>query len=178
MEIWKNIPNYEGLYQISNLGRIKTLERIVKIHHGYYKHIEEKIIDVSKRTNNAGYLYINLWKNGKQKNFRIHRLVAEVFLKNPNNYKCVNHKDNNKLNNNVENLEWCTQSYNIKYAYKKGNKEPVRKYKKVKQLTKDRIVINYFNSIKEAQEKLNITGISGCCRKKNKTAGGYIWEFA
>ena len=105
-EIWKDIKEYEGLYQISNLGNLISI-----------KHNRIKSIVVRK---NQRYLRVNLWKNGKYKTFSIHRLVAESFLPNPNNFPVVNHKDGNKLNNKADNLEWCTQSHNVKESYKLG----------------------------------------------------------
>ena len=107
MEEWKDIKGYEGLYQISNKGRVKSL--------GNNKTRKEKIRD--GKIGNRGYKKISLCKNGKEKKYSIHRLVAEAFLPNPDNLPVVNHKDENKLNNNVENLEWCTQAYNVNYSH-------------------------------------------------------------
>lgn len=106
MEEWKDIKGYEGLYQISNKGRVKSL--------GNNKSRKEKIRD--GKIDNNGYKRIGLCKNGKEKKYKIHRLVAQAFLPNPDNLPVVNHKDENKLNNNVENLEWCTQEYNCNYG--------------------------------------------------------------
>lgn len=105
MEIWKDIEGCEGKYQVSNKGRIKSLQdRGVK---------REKILSLLKH--NSGYYSIGLMINGKCKHFLVHRLVAKAFIENPNNYNFVNHKDENKRNNDVENLEWCTKSYNAIY---------------------------------------------------------------
>ena len=103
-EIWKDIENYENMYQISNMGRIRRI----------YKNGNIKILkqDITKR----GYCRISLSKNQKHKHYQIHRLVAKVFIPNPNNYPIVNHKDENPLNNNADNLEWCTYSYNTSYG--------------------------------------------------------------
>ena len=106
MEIWKDIKGYEGLYQVSNKGRVKSLN--------YRRTGKEKIL--SSSPNSYGYLIVGLCKNGKQKPFYIHRLVAEAFLTNPNNLLEVNHKDENKENNHVENLEWCDRKYNNNYG--------------------------------------------------------------
>ena len=105
-EIWKPIKNYENEYQVSNLGRIKSLERYDK----FNRHIIEKIL--IPRIHTGGYLRVGLNK----KDFYIHRLVAEAFIPNPNDYPQVNHKDENSTNNNVSNLEWCTQKYNVNYG--------------------------------------------------------------
>lgn len=101
-EVWKDIKGYEGLYQVSNLGNVKSL-----------KFNKEKILIPLFDKN---YLFIQLWKNGKYKRYKVHRLVAEAFIPNTNEYSCVNHKDENKQNNCVDNLEWCTNQYNIEYS--------------------------------------------------------------
>ena len=111
-EIWKDIPDYEGLYQVSNLGRVKSLTR-------KYKTRKNNECIKSPSIAGKGYYRISLCKNGNIKYYYIHQLVAKTFIDNPNNYKLVNHKDENKLNNYVNNLEWCDNKYNINY--KNGN---------------------------------------------------------
>lgn len=106
MEIWKDIKGYEGLYQISNLGRLKSLPRKYK-----KRYINEEIIKKPSKLP-KGYLRIALAKNGTIKYFFIHRLVAQAFIPNPNNLPCVNHKDCNTSNNSVNNLEWCSYKHN------------------------------------------------------------------
>lgn len=120
-EVWKDIKNYEGCYQISNLGRVRSLTRKVKTFNGV-RTSKGQLLKPLKT--NTGYYRVDLKQNQKDKYMSIHRLVAEAFIPNPNNYPCVNHKDNNPQNNCVDNLEWCTQSYNVKYAYKYGNAKP------------------------------------------------------
>lgn len=115
-EIWKDIPGYEGLYQVSNLGRVKRLEykrenNLIKTMSTFKEHI----LKPAKQT--SGYMYIVLCKNNKTKGFRVHRLVAEAFISNPYNLPQVNHIDANKSNNNVNNLEWCSRSENMQHAY-------------------------------------------------------------
>lgn len=105
-EIWKAIKNYEGLYEVSNLGRIKSLH--------YYGGDRQVIL--SQFTRQDGYKTVNLAKNGKHRTHTIHRLVADAFIQNPNNLEMVNHKDENTENNCVDNLEWCTRSYNQIYS--------------------------------------------------------------
>lgn len=112
-EIWKDIQGYEGLYQVSNLGNVKN-----KIQ-PYLK--QEKIY--KKFSNSNGYLFVGLRKDKKRKFKYIHRLVAEAFIPNPNNLPQINHKDENKQNNCVNNLEWCTNKYNQNYGTIKERKK-------------------------------------------------------
>lgn len=114
VEIWKDIKNYEGYYQVSNFGRIKSLQKWNG--HNYIKC--EKILNPYKQVAGNNYYrnVVKLIKNKNKKDFKVHRLVAEAFIENPNNYKVVNHKDGNPLNNNVDNLEWCTQKYNSQHS--------------------------------------------------------------
>lgn len=112
-EIWKDIKGYEGLYQISNLGRIKSLERKIIRQHSTTMLLKEKIL---KQQNMNGYKIVRLSKNNTIKQYLVHRLVAVAFIKNPNNYKEINHKDEDKSNNKLDNLEWCSHNYNINYG--------------------------------------------------------------
>ena len=107
-EIWKDIAGYEGLYKVSNLGRIKKL--------GNNFSCKEKIL---VNSDCHGYLHVNLYKNGTRKSYLVHRLVALSFIENTNNYMEINHIDENKHNNCVENLEWCTRKYNNNYGLHK-----------------------------------------------------------
>ncbi len=166
-EIWKDIIGYEGLYQVSNLGNIKSFYKAKK--------------SIKKPTlSNKGYLRVGLSKNKKSKTFKIHRLVAKTFLSNPNNYLEVNHKDGNKLNNCVDNLEWCSRSYNINHAWR--NKLTKGRSKKLLQYDLNNNLIREFISAREASRTLhiNVGDISSCCNHshKHKTAGGYIWRYA
>ena len=118
--IWKDIPEYEGLYQVSNFGEVKSLPKIRNIFNTYY-FSKEKIL--KHALNDSGYKIVVLAKNKKAKTLRVHRLVALAFIDNFENKPQVNHKDGNKLNNNVNNLEWCTNGENEKHAYKLGLKK-------------------------------------------------------
>lgn len=116
-EIWKDVKGYEGLYQVSNCGRIKSLPK--KRANGTNFYIQKEII-MSQQIKNKRYYGVCLVKDGICKNHLVHRLVAEAFLENPNLYDQVNHKDCNKLNNNVDNLEWCNQQMNLRHAFENG----------------------------------------------------------
>lgn len=115
-EIWKDITGYEGIYQVSNLGRVKSLERVVVIGYGAKRLFKEKILK-NNVNNKNGYVYVGLHKDGKTKQSRVHRLVALEFLKNEDNLPHINHKNEIKTDNSVDNLEWCTSKYNNNYGH-------------------------------------------------------------
>lgn len=129
-----------------------------------------------------GYMSVGLCSKGKIKRMKVHRLVAEAFIPNPYGYPCVNHKDENKRNNNVGNLEWCTHQYNNSYGINKPTTNAINARKKpVCQYTVDGKLIAVYESACEAQRKTGVRqqNISGCClqRKYFKTAGGYVWKY-
>ena len=113
LEVWKDIPNYEGFYQVSNLGNVKSMQRTKKHSYNSIAQLKEKML---RPQNTNGYLFVRLSKNNEIKRYLVHRLVALTFIPNPNDYLEVNHIDENSLNNNVENLEWCSHKYNINYG--------------------------------------------------------------
>ena len=162
-EIWKPIIGYESRYIISNKGEVKSLKR-------------NKVLKKELRRN---YWSIQLYDGNKFKHFSIHRLVGIHFIENPNNLPFINHIDENKLNNNANNLEWCTASYNINYGtYIQRAVE--KKSIPVMQLDKNKNLINIFSSISEAESKTKVynPNIIKCCKGERKTAGGYIWKYA
>ena len=169
-EIWKDIEGYEGLYQVSNFGRVKSLEKIDFSGH------KRKCKILKLALNRYGYVYLILSKNGNKKAYTVHRLVAETFIPNPNKLPFVNHKDENKSNNRVDNLEWCTHEYNINYGTCRE-----RMSKKVKCITTNEIFI----SITEASKKYNLFDgdISRCCQGKRsycgklKTGEKLVWKY-
>ena len=114
-EIWRDIKSYEGLYQVSNLGKVKSIERVVTNNkHGGVRVVKETILHPTD--NGHGYKIIGLRKDGHRKNFYIHRLVATAFIPNPTQAKYINHIDYNRENNKINNLEWCTQRENINHS--------------------------------------------------------------
>ena len=180
-EIWKDIKQFEGAYQISNYGRLKSLNRLVKVGNGF-RLVKEKILKPIVGT--CGYYQYPLKHNGVKKTILIHQEVAKAFLENPNNLNEINHKDENRLNNYFENLEWCDREYNNSYRDRKKreietqrNTHPSRKM--IEQVDKNGCVVGTFQSEREAERMTNIphNNISGCIKGKRKTAGEYIWRY-
>lgn len=190
-EIWKDIEDYKGLYQASNLGNVKSLSKIKNNKLvGKFK-TKEKIL--SAGIDSKGYYSVVLYKNGNKKVCSVHRLVAQTFIPNHENKPCVNHIDGNKLNNNVNNLEWCTYRENNLHALRTGL-NPILKGKDnpmygrhgknhnhsipVSQYDRNGEHIKDWVNMREAELSLNITRgkISACCNGNQKTAGGYIWK--
>lgn len=168
-EMWKDIKGYEGIYQASNLGRIKSLN--------YNQQKYEKILKPVKQK--TGYYLVNLKGNA----LLLHRVIANTFLENPNNFKTINHKDGNKANNSVDNLEWCSYSDNLKHAYKNKLKIATSNHlkKKIIQYDKNYNFIKIWGCSKDIERELKIShsNISKCCKHilHNNTAGGYKWEY-
>lgn len=157
-EIWKSIKGYEGLYEVSSFGNVRN----------------KKCKILKPRKNKNGYYQVCLSKNNKHKNHYIHKLVALLFLKNDKKMPCVNHKNENKLDNNISNLEWCTYSYNNNYGKMKDLCS-----KRVLQYDKQGNFIKEWNSIHEIERNLKIYhgSICKCCKNKLKTTGGYVWKY-
>ena len=178
-EIWHDIKGYDGIYQVSNLGRVKSITRKRKDNGQSVKgRILKQYLD--KRT---GYYQVKLMKEGHYKTYRTHRLVALTFIKENKNKTVVNHINAIKTDKRVENLEWCNQKENMQHAWKNYCCVNVlkAKKKKVNQYNKDtNSLIKQWESLTEASKNLNIdlTGINKCCRGVFKTAGGYKWRYA
>lgn len=177
-ELWKPIKDYEGLYEVSNLGRVKSLP---KMHGNRYWNFS---LILKENIAYNGYSGVFLQKNKKSTRKSLHRLVAESFIPNPNNLPQVNHKDGNKLNNRVDNLEWCSQSENQIHSRKLGLQKNLKgkdspSSKKILQYDKFGNFIAEHICIKETAEKFGITSgtLSNCLRGKRKTAGGYVWRY-
>ena len=182
--MYKDIERYKGKYQIDENGNVKSLN-----YRGNTK--TEKILKPMLR--NSGYLYVDLYDfNGMSHKENIHRLVAEVFIPNPLKLPCVNHKDENKTNNNKDNLEWCTHKYNSNYGTnpqrlsesakaKPTWQKAVEKSKiKVKQLTLNNELIKIWDSFADIAREFNIqnaSNIVACCKGKKKTSYGYKWSY-
>lgn len=167
-EIWKDIKDYEGLYQVSNLGRIKSL----------YNYRGKG--NILKQKNKRGYYQVGLRKNNIRKWVSVHRLVAIAFIENPNNYSNINHKDENPLNNCIDNLEWCTTRYNNMYG---------TRIERVKEKTSKPVIqfdlkgnfIKEYKSVSDASRETNTSAsnIVKCCKKhpKYNKVKNYIWRY-
>lgn len=198
--MWKDIDWTEGRYSVSDRGEVRSNDRLVYNNGtGCTYQIKGKILRQYK--NNKGYLYVDLCISGIPKRYLVHRLVAETFIENPNNYPIINHKDCNPLNNTVENLEWCTYQDNIRYCVSLGrqNLQTEKRqqaihaphtwlHTKVRQYSLNGDFIQEFESLTAAANWLVSNGItknkgaksniSACCKGKNKTSYGYKWEYA
>lgn len=175
-EEWKGIPGYEGLYQASNLGKIRSLPRLVSVKDGRIRRCSGRVLSPS--TVVGGYQSATLCDERGQRTFRVHRLVAMAFLPNPENLPEINHKDRNTSNNCVDNLEWCTRLYNARYDG--GVERRAAAYNKpIRQLTMDGRVVKEYISAKDASTQTGIgrTGISRAARGVMHQAGGFKWQY-
>jgi hypothetical protein len=176
-EIWKDVPGFEGLYQVSNKGNIRSLDRIIE--KGGRLH-RIKGIPLRQNKTRAGYFIIGFSKEDKRTYHLVHRLVADLYIPNPNNYPCVNHKDENKANNEVENLEWCTHLYNNTYS-SRIERVMSKRRRPVVQLSLDGRIVNRFSSAKQAsiETGINNSVIAEVCKNNygRKTAGGFKWKY-
>lgn len=188
MEIWKDIDGYNGYYQVSNYGNVRSVDRFDGVH-------DRKGTIIIPSVKQNGYLQVGLRKHNTRKWFGVHRLVATHFIDNPHNKPQVNHIDGNKLNNTVENLEWVTGKENQRHATKlglrdnmpKGEKHPAYgKYGENSRTAKPVIRLDpktgetklYKAKILAKEDGFEVTSISRCCHGKQKTHKGYEWYFA
>ena len=179
-EIWKDITGYEGFYQVSNLGNVKSLNYARR---GYSKNLVPKV-------NNDGRLWVELIVCGKKKQFLIHRLFGCAFIPNPDNLPQINHKDENPKNNCVDNLEWCTGMYNVRYSYerhperarqrKHGPQYRRRIDKQVEQLDLGGNIVKTWKDCRTIAVETGMSqwSISQCCDGKRHTAYGFRWQYA
>lgn len=182
-EIWKDIPDYEGLYQVSNLGRVKRLPSVVRGKLGSVRNMPERIL--APVLQKIGYFAVKLSKDGMVESVYVHRLVAQSFCLNPNGYKEVNHKDECKTNNEARNLEWCSRSYNINYGtrtLRQSISMTGKNGRKVSCYSKNGSLVGIFDGITLASRELNLprrafSNIIACCKGYISTAYGYKWKY-
>lgn len=175
-EIWKDVKGFEGVYQVSNLGRVKSLKRVVRDNRGY-RTVRERILQnvLSRGRNVVGFVI-----NGAVKKIYVYRLVAEAFLPNPDNLPFVNHKDENPSNDRVDNLEWCTPEHNCNHGTRNERISKSQKKKKVSQYALDGTLIKTYEGMNIAAKETNsnCAKISHCCKNKRKSHNGFIWKYA
>lgn len=184
--IWKPAAGYEDSYEVSTAGDVRSIDKLV--HNSSTEYIRKGRM-LAQRMANSGYLQVNLWNNNKRKVCYVHRLVAETFIPNPQEFPQVNHKDEERTNNNVYNLEWCTRKYNMNYGTfpQKRRERALRDRnaigisKKVYQYDYSGSLINTYPSLHEVERCTGIKQdkISKSCRKKgsHRTCNGYVWSF-
>lgn len=163
-EVWKNIDGHPDYY-ISNFGNVYSQKKDGKM--------------LTPYLDQFGYYMLHLWENNKQHAAKVHRLVADAFIPNPDNLSDVNHKDENKTNNRVENLEWCSRKYNLNYGTRNERANASRKKGVVMLDSKTFEYIKSFPSAIDAEREtgINAGNIAMVCSGKRKTAGGYTWEY-
>ena len=164
-EIWRPIKGYEGIYEVSDQGRVRSL-----------KFGKERVLNPVR--DDGGYLIVNIWKNGEKKMCKVHRLVSQAFIPNPDNLPEVNHKDEDKTNNKVSNLEWCDRKYNQNYGT--GIQRMAEKLSKsVLQFTKDGEFVKEWKSATDVKRNLGYSkgNISSCCTGRLKSAYNFIWKY-
>lgn len=180
-EIWKDIIGYEGYYQVSNLGNVKSLERYRKGNRNSLTFVRERIL--KRKIDKDGYAVYALCKDNKMYHFTSHKLVALVFIPNPSSYSQINHINGIKLDNSVSNLEWCDNSHNMKEAYRIGlskarkSKDNILSKKVVK--LKNGLAIQQYDCIVDASKEhgLGKTAISNCLNGRSKTCAGFEWKY-
>lgn len=167
VEIWKDINDYKGRYQVSNFGRVRSLS--VKSKTKYFK--GDVLVQMQ---DSMGYACVNL----SRKIHKVHRLVAQAFIPNPDNLPCVNHKDENKTNNAVDNLEWCDHKYNNNYGTRNERIRLKRGFTVI-QCDLDGNEIRSWVSARQAAKHYRISngGVSSCCRGECSSYHGYIWRY-
>jgi hypothetical protein len=187
-EIWKDIKGYDQYYQVSNLGRVRSKDRMINNPRGLSYFKRGRIL--KSELDRYGYPQVSLCINQKRKAFKIHRLVANAFIQNPENKPNINHINFITNDNSIFNLEWCTQKENAIHSYKNGRLHPLKKWenifsydhpasKEVAQYDLEGKFINKYGSVSEANRitKIHIGNISSVCNGKKKMAGGYKWKY-
>ena len=178
-EIWKDVIGYEGLYIVNNFGIVKSVKRTVRKINRYKTYTNQPIPEKIKygTPDKDGYLKIGLWKDNKIKTISIHRIVANAFIPNPYNLPQINHIDENKENNKVSNLEWCTPVYNVNHA--------TGKERRIKSVSKPVLQFdlqgNFIKEYKSIADTKNygfcFQGVGMCCIGKTTKYKGFIWKY-
>lgn len=175
MEIWKDIKGYEGLYQVSNEGRIKSVDRTIETSNTT-RHYKGKII--KQHLSTTKYWYVDLYNNGIRCRYKIHRLVATAFVENPNNYNVVDHINGNRNCNKAENLRWCSQQQNNSFKiYRERQLNNPLKSKQVYQYKNNKLIAIYPSTMEAERNGFCNGSVSACCRGIQKKYKGYSWSY-
>jgi len=176
-EIWKAVLGYEGYYEISNWGNVKSINRTIITSIGHKNKLKSKLLKYC--IDKGGYFNVGLSKNNKTKRYLVHNLEAKTFIPNPENKPTVNHIDGIKTNNYIDNLEWATISEQAIHALKYKLRVMPNNGRNIIQLNSNGEKVNKFNDVHEAQRLTNIgySSIWKCCNNQRKTAGGFIWKY-
>lgn len=156
IEDWRDIPGFEGLYQVSKLGNVRALNY----------HRSGKVKNLKQSDSGIGYLVVHLYKNGDYKRY-VHRLVAQAFIENPFNFTEINHINENKYDNRAENLQWCSRLFNVRYS----------KAKRVKCYKNNKLIKEYEAIRDVIKDGFSQSAVSSCCLGKRMTHKGYSWSF-
>ena len=179
MSHWKDVNGYEGIYKVSRLGEVKSLDRVIKVSRNgieYEYPIKGKVL--SPTTDIYGYKIVSLSVNGKTKKAKVHRLVAKAFIENTHSYPVINHKNEMKSDNRVENLEWCSVEHNNKYN-DRVNKIAIKNSIPVKATNLKTGETKIFSSARETNKYGFQQGnVTSCCKGKLSQHKGYRWEYA
>lgn len=180
-EIWKDVVGFEDYYQVSNLGNVRSKDREVNTWHGV---ILKRGRILKQSIGKNGYYSVCFQVQNKKKSYSVHRMVAQAFIPNLDNMPYINHKDENKLNNNIENLEWCTAKYIINYGTCKERRNQTKRetsnlFKVTMQYNLDGTFVKEWKSTKEIERELGFSnqGVSACCRGIRKSFNGFIWKY-
>lgn len=175
-EVWLDVVGYEGLYQCSSTGRVRSLDRIVYVEkgNGFNKRLKGSIRKIHDR---SGYKTVALFKEGKKESHYVHRLVAEAFVPNPNNHPMVNHKDESRDNNEAENLEWCTHQYNLNYGTSSKRKNKKLSTPVVGIHVESGKKITFPSMMEAGRNGFHQSEISLCCNGKKDQHKNYKWKF-
>ena len=186
-EIWKEIPGWEGFYEASNLGNVRSLPRIIMRPNGRPLTVKGRVL--KQATNRNGYKAVVLCRHGIMKTIKVHRLIAAAFIQNPLEHSIVNHKNEVKSDNRADNLEWCTYTYNMKYgtapsrrsrSLSTAMKNNPNHSRPVIMMDLNGKITQEFPSLMEAQRQTGIPNqnIWSCCAGgRQRTAGGYKWKY-
>lgn len=186
-EVWKDVVGYEGLYRVSNYGKVMTLGKYVATHNGTRIH-QRPSKELSQSMNIHGYMKVMLYLNGHRKEWAVHRIVALAFIENPENKPCVNHIDNNRANNVVENLEWCTYQENSDWSRIQGRKAMTEECRQKILATRIRKPVigtdsdgneYYFDKVRAVEDMgFDTKSVIDCCKGRKTHFKGFTWRYA